>query len=112
MPYIKANYREHLDNSIVYLTQRLQEIPEEDRAGALNYTLTRLGHAMCKRYDLSLGDPPVWNYRGINEFTGVLECVKQEMYRRVFAPYEDTKIAESGDVLEFTLRKRSQDEQI
>jgi len=29
---------------------------------------------------------------------GALECAKLELYRRVAAPYEDTKIAENGDV--------------
>jgi len=30
--------------------------------------------------------------------TGVLECAKLELYRRIAAPYEDTKIEENGDV--------------
>jgi len=29
---------------------------------------------------------------------GVLECVKQEFYRRKVAPYEDIKIIENGDI--------------
>jgi hypothetical protein len=40
------------------------------------------------------------NYKHINEIIGVLECAKQEFYRRVAAPYEDTKIQENGDVYE------------
>jgi hypothetical protein len=38
----------------------------------------------------------------VNEAIGVLECAKLELYRRVAAPYEDEKIAESGDV--YTVR--------
>ena len=37
-------------------------------------------------------------YAHLNEAIGVLECAKLELYRRVAAPYEDEKIAESGDV--------------
>jgi len=29
---------------------------------------------------------------------GVLECIKQEFYRRAVAPYEDKKKEENGDV--------------
>ena len=37
-------------------------------------------------------------YQTIAQITGVLENVKQEFYRRVAVPYEDTKVAENGDV--------------
>ena len=37
-------------------------------------------------------------YARINELIGVLECAKLELYRRIAVPYEDTKIAENGDV--------------
>jgi hypothetical protein len=33
-----------------------------------------------------------------NNLIGVLECVKQEFYRRQLAPYEDKKIKENGDL--------------
>ena len=36
----------------------------------------------------------------LNEVIGALDCAKLELYRRVAAPYEDQKIAESGDVYE------------
>jgi len=29
---------------------------------------------------------------------GALECAKQELYRRLIAPYEDQKLAGSGDI--------------
>jgi hypothetical protein len=31
---------------------------------------------------------------------GVLECAKQELYRRILIPYEDAKIELNGDVYE------------
>lgn len=57
--------------------------------GGLNYAITKI----CLGY---LGEEP--GYRGFNEVVGVLECIKQELYRRAVAPYEDEKIGENGDV--------------
>jgi hypothetical protein len=33
-----------------------------------------------------------------NDVIGALECCKLELYRRMVAPYENTKIKENGDV--------------
>jgi hypothetical protein len=38
------------------------------------------------------------NYEGIALVTGVIENVKQELYRRVATPYEDQKMKAHGDV--------------
>ena len=38
------------------------------------------------------------NYANANKLMGVLECSKLELYRRLIAPYEDTKVNENGDV--------------
>lgn len=38
------------------------------------------------------------NYSRYAEAIGVLECVKQELYRRRISPHEDKKIKENGDV--------------
>jgi len=38
------------------------------------------------------------SYEGINTAIGVLECVKLELYRRIAAPYEDTKMQDNGEV--------------
>lgn len=38
------------------------------------------------------------NYQGINDIIGALEGAKAEFQRRKVADYEDTKIAENGDV--------------
>ena len=67
-------------------------------AGELNFLITFL----CDRYikeDLS--------YSKINEVVGVLECAKMELYRRIAAPYEDTKILESGDVYKTKVIRKS-----
>jgi hypothetical protein len=34
----------------------------------------------------------------INDYIGVLECAKLELYRRVVSPYEETKMQQHGDV--------------
>ncbi len=76
-------------------------ITEEDRRnvsltqcpgcpGELNYMITLL----CKNYLSQKGI----SYTNMNEIVGVLECAKQEFYRRMTVPYEDKKKEENGDV--------------
>ncbi len=79
MPYINQEARD-----------RLGAGGEPADAGELNYAITRLVDAYIVRKGL--------RYANINEAIGALECAKLELYRRVAAPYEDGKIAESGDV--------------
>lgn len=79
MPYIKEQDRVNLDNG------RTPETP-----GELNYALT----LELKEYISKKG----LSYQTINDIVGALEGAKLEFYRRVAAPYEDTKIRENGDV--------------
>jgi hypothetical protein len=58
--------------------------------GELNYAITLL----CKNYLTQKGI----SYTNMNEVVGVLECAKQEFYRRMTVPYEDKKKEENGDV--------------
>jgi hypothetical protein len=37
-------------------------------------------------------------YNTLAECMGIIECAKQEFYRRIVAPYEDKKILENGDI--------------
>jgi hypothetical protein len=60
--------------------------------GTLNYIITRLCDYWTKDID---GES---NYERYNAVIGVLECAKQELYRRQIAPYEDKKCEENGDV--------------
>ena len=53
----------------------------------MNYLISTLMNAFYER-----------NYADLNAAIGVLECAKMEFYRRVVAPYEDTKIKANGDV--------------
>lgn len=85
MPYIVQANRDAID--------------EGDRAtgpGELNYKITK---AIVDYIDpAGEGNRAKINYALINEVIGVLECAKLELYRRVAAPYESTKLALNGDV--------------
>ena len=73
MPYVDKESRKRLDAGSPPKT-----------AGELNYVITRIvDHYLASKTGLS--------YAGINEVVGVLECAKQELYRRIAAPYEDNK---------------------
>lgn len=78
MPYIKAEDR-------VFVDVNYAQTP-----GELNYKITCLLIDYVKKQRLS--------YQTINDIIGALEGAKLEFYRRVAAPYEDTKIKENGDV--------------
>jgi len=88
MPYIKQEERARYAIVLSDLISVLEQVPEEERDGHINYVVT----VMLKR----LYKPP--RYLRYNKAIGVLECIKQEFYRRVVAPYEDKKMAENGDV--------------
>jgi hypothetical protein len=87
LPYIKTSNRSKYNTVLRELTEILKALPPEEVDGELNYVFTKL---LKEIYPL--------RYFHINKAIGVLECVKLEFYRRVAAPYEDTKIQESGDV--------------
>ena len=84
MPYVKDDDRRAVDDALSDVSEAVAS------AGMLNYAVTML----CLKYLAHVGT----NYAGLNEVVGVLECAKQEFYRRACAPYEDVKIKENGDV--------------
>ncbi|MCS7125597.1 MAG: hypothetical protein NZ929_01625 [Aigarchaeota archaeon] len=87
MPYIKKEFRERLDPKIDGLVDELRKASLEELDGQVNYVIFRLL--------LHLYPPKYFNY---NRALGVLSSVIQEFYRRHVAPYEDLKIAETGDI--------------
>ena len=99
MPYIKQEDRKKFlytpeklgPNSQVDLFARIAE--KCDTPGDLNYAFTVLCHGYLRKQGL--------NYQHINDVIGALEGCKQELYRRIAAPYEDDKIAQNGDVKGF-----------
>ncbi|MFB0503390.1 MAG: hypothetical protein ACETWE_06125 [Candidatus Bathyarchaeia archaeon] len=87
MPYIKPERREKYKEALEELIGILKSLPVEEVDGEMNYVVTKIVREV---YPL--------RYFHLNKAIGVLECIKQEFYRRVAAPYEDEKIRESGDV--------------
>ena len=78
MPYINEKTKWELQN-------RYAMTP-----GELNYQITKL---LC-RYIRKQG----LNYQSINDVLGAVDGASKEFYRRVAVPYENTKMAENGDV--------------
>jgi len=87
MPYITQDDRPQYDTVLAELIGLLKEKPPESVDGHLNYVVTRV---IKEVYPL--------RYYHVNKAMGVLECIQHEFYRRVAAPYEDTKIEQNGDV--------------
>jgi len=89
MPYIKDdNQRRRILDPTVGVSEprRAQDV------GELNFQISRL----LDDYVVRKGK----RYENINAVMGVMSSAQAEFYRRVAAPYEDTKIRENGDVYE------------
>lgn len=88
-PYIKTQDRVEIDMG-----------RQPTSAGELNYFIT---DAMLRYLSQKVFSTPGQFkpcYADYNEVIGVLECAKQELYRRRIAPYEDEKIISNGDIYE------------
>lgn len=85
MPYIKTEDRQAIHEKLT--VHGVDTVLEN--AGEVNYAITSLVDNYLQ-YNTRC-------YRTINEMIGALECAKLELYRRVAAPYEDTKIIYNGD---------------
>jgi hypothetical protein len=92
MPYINNDLRSTLDPVVDHIINALRELeldfPESSTEGNLNYIISRVLNGVYTN----------GGYKAINDAIGVLECIKQEYYRRVASEYENKKIAENGDV--------------
>lgn len=101
MPYINEENRDILESDIKYLATTITEyIPISEIAGTMNYTISSLLMRVFQGLN-----PEGLRYRQVNEIIGVLECIKQELYRRSFGPYEDKAIEKNGDLKEFEIWK-------
>ena len=100
MPYINKDEREELDpfidlivNCIKYTKSNLNNPNEfKNHLGRINYAFSRILSGV-------MGNT---NYSNIAMATGVLENIKQEFYRRIASSYEDKKIADNGDIKEYS----------
>lgn len=81
MPYIQQH-----DRVIRDLTEQAYWLRDP---GQLNFAITTIIKEYFKQNAC---------YQSINDVVGALEGAKLEFYRRVAAPYEDSKIKENGDV--------------
>jgi hypothetical protein len=88
MPYIKRERRDEVDPTEPKISAIFHQ--QAENVGELNFQITRLCIDYVKRKGLC--------YDTVNAVRGVLGCVTDEFYRRMAAPYEDTKIKENGDV--------------
>lgn len=80
---------------------KFEAMADPGTPGELNYKITMAcADYLEERAEVRGG----LSYDLINEVIGVLECAKQEIYRRVAIPYEDQKIKENGDVYPDTLQ--------
>ena len=101
MPYISENDRQILDVTISHLVSKIYSTKYDiDKGypkdfskylGAINYCFTRIITQVMMNV----------SYSNIAGATGVLENVKQELYRRMASKYEDQKINENGDIPEY-----------
>jgi hypothetical protein len=83
MPYITPAEKIKLFNAV-------EHIPNDLTPGQLTYVITRILIRQISGLEPS--------YATFNSLMGCLECAKQELYRRVIAPYEDAKMLKNGDV--------------
>ena len=90
MPYITQK-----DRSNLLSVNQLKELGSVDHVGKLNYILSNIVLGFIESNGVS--------YTQMNNATGVLECVKAELYRRLASPYEDIKISENGDIYQDSL---------
>ena len=95
MPYIPQDERKELDDLAGALTTQLRN---GNFRGRLNYFISSVAQGLIEANGVS--------YSFLNDFIGVLECVKLELYRRVASPYEDEKMGQNGDVF-VTLSKQA-----
>jgi hypothetical protein len=86
MPYVTKEERRWLNEALSGLLGKHDLSP-----GQLNYLITTILVDQYMEQE---------SYTKFNELMGVLECVKQELYRRRVAPYEDKKKELNGDVYE------------
>lgn len=99
MPYIEEEERMELDSCIDQMIKYISNTkthlnnPNDfsNFLGRINYCFSRVIMGVMKTV----------SYKNIAMATGVLENIKQELYRRVASRYEDTKILANGDIPEF-----------
>ena len=88
MPYIKTEDRLPFCRAINLLQKITQDRGLSN--GELNYLITQLGMLYLGAHGTT--------YNTISDVVKAMECAKLEFYRRIAAPYEDSKAEDNGDV--------------
>ena len=89
-PYISSPRRE----AYAHLKQEIKKT-RIDTVGELTYLFDLLADLYMSQH--------MMNYENLNAVVGSFECAKLEFWRRVTAPYEDTKIESNGALLDAQL---------
>lgn len=84
MPYIPKERRPKFDKHLDILIHSIRH------PGDFNYIITKLCHMEVEHLGISYG--------AVRTIMGDLNCVANEFYRTVVAPYEEKKRLESGDI--------------
>ena len=74
MPYIKQENRKTIDKAL----EQIMEVIKDK--GDYNYVITKLLHHYIRENGL--------RYNNLNDAIGIIECVKQEFYRKIVSDYE------------------------
>lgn len=100
MPYIKSKQRPKFEDGIIDLIDNLLIADKNTHddvskitfdTGELNYVISSIVTRLLYKNK---------RYKTINDLIGVLECVKQELYRVHAAYYEDGACERNGPLLE------------
>lgn len=99
MPYIDEEERAELDNCIINMVNCIKDsqVCFFDPTNFANY-LGRINYCFSRVIAILIKDI---SYKKIAMATGVLENIKQELYRRLASRYEDQKILANGDIPEY-----------
>jgi RNA processing factor Prp31 len=85
MPYIKQEDRTWVDEEIKLIVDNIEN------SGDLCYVIYKLLKNLTEKQGI--------RFSTMSSLISEVECAKLEYYRRIVAPYEDTKISENGDVI-------------
>lgn len=99
MPYIKEEERLELDQCIDAMISCIKNTKTNcNNPNDLSHQLGRINYSFSRVLAGLMGGI---SYPKIAMVTGVLENIKQEFYRRIASNFENTKIAQNGDIKEY-----------
>lgn len=85
MLYIAKEKRPAIDKLLEPLIIYLKALPTDKQDGSLNYVVTKIIKHLYPQ-----------TYFHLNRALGVLTAITHELYRRIVAPFEDTKMIKEG----------------